>query len=362
MSQDLLERQISKPATTRADELLLDRLEAIHQRSRETEWRATTDQINALSEEFAAELREILSPEVHEKIRGSIVRGEDPRGPGLRFQSLAKAREYGVDLIRLKSLHDRLHGKFNEIVKGQTAFTVHENVVGSLADVLEVPPYLFVTPDPDKEKLFFPAYNGSWDRFEQNQATGDGTVTENFSYLDGNMARLGARLSAHNHDAGDIDVICAYREGGYLVPFKTLKTGILQVKADLTALLCRHHVSTYDEWGWSDFHAITRGRLIAAVFWNWEDNDPANEVSDDWFVGGLDCSGDGESFPGTSVQATPGERRIVNLFSSMAFPAGQNLWVYVGLSDRIYSWINDVSIDISIDSAWVLNSISIRSI
>lgn len=362
MTQDILERPTSALATTREDELLLGKLEAIHQRSREKEWRATTDRLNALREEFAAEQREILSPEVRKKIQGSIVRGGDPRGPGQRFQSLAKAREYGVDLIRLKSLHDRLHGKFNEIVKDHTAFTVHENVVGTLADVLQIPPILFFPPDPDKEKLFYPAYNGSWDRFEQNQASGDGTVTENFSYLEGNMARLGARLSAHNHDAGDIDLICAYREGGYLVPFKTLKAGILQIKADLTALLCRHHVSTYDEWGWSDFHATTRGRLIAAVFWNWEDNDPANEVSHDWFAAGLDCSGDGESFPGTSVQATPGERRIVNLFTSMAFPAGQNLWVYVGLSDRIYSWINDVSIDISIDSAWVLNSISLRSI
>ena len=161
---------------------------------------------------------------------------------------------------------------------------------------------------------------------------------------------------------GDLDLLCAYREGGYLVPFKTLKTGILQVKADLTNLFCQHHISTEDEWGWSDFHATTRGRLILAVFWKWEDVDPANEVSHSWFVGGLDCRGDGESFPGTSVQATPGERRIVDLYTTMAFPQGQDLWVYVGLSDRIYALLNDVEINISIDSAWQLNSLAIRSL
>jgi hypothetical protein len=362
MTQDILDRPTPEPVTAPTDDRLLDRLEAIHQRRQEREWRAAADQLEALRQSFLEEQREIFPPELRRSIQGGLVRGGDPRGPGLRYQSLAEARENGLDLVRLKSLHDRIHGKFSEIVRGQTAFTFHENVVGSVADLLKEPPILFVPPDPDKEKLFTPPYDGSWDRFEQGWASGDGAVSENFSYLDGNMARLGARLSGHNHDAGDFDVVCAYREGGYLVPFKTLKTGILQVKADLTALVCRHHVSTDDEWGWSDFHATTRGRLILAVFWNWEDVDPANEVSNDWFVAGLDCAGDGESFPGTSVQATPGERRIVNLFTDTAFPAGQDLWVYVGLSDRIYSWVNDVGIDISIDSAWQLNSLAVRSL
>lgn len=157
---------------------------------------------------------------------------------------------------------------------------------------------------------------------------------------------MGSKLVARNNDASDVDLLCAYRENGYLVPFKTLRTGILQVRADLSALLCRHHVSTYDEFGWSDFRATTRGRLVLAVFWTWEDVEPANEVSDQWFASGLDCSGDGESFPGTSIQAVP----------------GRELWIYVGVADRIWALLNDVSIDISIDSAWQLNSLAVRSL
>ncbi len=57
-----------------------------------------------------------------------------------------------------------------------------------------------------------------------------------------------------------------------------------------------------------------------AVFWNWDDVDPANEVSDQWFISGLDCRGDGESFPGTCIQATLGERRIINLFTRDGLP------------------------------------------
>ncbi len=88
---------------------------------------------------------------------------------------------------------------------------------------------------------------------------------------------------------------------------------------------------------------------MLAVFWNWEDVDPANEVSDQWFVAGLDCSGDGESYPGDTVQMAPGQRRIVNLYTSMAFPANKKIWVYVGLADEIWALLNDVSIDISIE-------------
>lgn len=361
MTQDILDRPTTQPETARKDSAILERLEAVYRRQREGEWRATADRLEALRVRFAAERREILPADLRQSVKAEMERGEGA-GPGLRYRSLAKAREAGVDLSRLRGLYTQAHREFDEIVRPDAHFTVHENVLGSLIDIFERPPFHFTPPDPNKEQMFFAPYAGAWDRINQNQASGDGRIDENTSHLNGDFARLGARLRAHNHDAGDIDLLCAYREGGYLVPFKTLKTGILQVKADLTNLFCQHHISTDDEWGWSDFHATTRGRLILAVFWKWEDVDPANEVADSWFVGGLDCSGDGESYPGTTVQATPGERRIVDLYTTMAFPAGQELWVYVGLSDRIYAWLNDVGIDISIDSAWQLNSLAIRSL
>ena len=360
MSQDVMDRPTPTHSAAPANEELLDRLATIHERNRERELRQTADQLEALRESVAAELRQVFPRELRETIRSQVTRDGDPRGPGLRYRSLVAARDSGVDLERLKKVQADARRRFFEIVRGDTAYTIHENVVGSVRDLLKEPPILFFPPDPDKEKLFYPSYGGCWDRIEQGWATGDGVVTENFSYLDC-TARLGARLSAHNHDAADIDEICVYREGGYLVPFTTLKTGILQVKADLSALFCQHHISTDDEWGWSEFNAETRGRLILAVFWNWEDIDPANEVSHSWFTG-LGAGGDGESFPGTSVQAIPGERRIVNLFTTMAFAAGQKLWVYVGLSNRLYAHLNDVGIDMSIDSAWWLNSLAIRSI
>ena len=355
---------IERTRTDRTATEVPDGLQAIYERRQKDEWRVTVDRLEALRKSFAEQRRQVFSPELRDRIV-STVRGdrrEDPRGPGLRYQSFVEAKNADVELAALKRLHNSAYGEVSKIVKPfNDTFHIHETVVGHLYDTLAQPPIYYAPPDPDKEKLFFPTYDGWWDRLQQNEASGDGSIVENSSYLDGG-ARMGSKLVARNHDASDVDLICAYRETGYLVPFKTLRTGILQVKADLSALVCRHHISTYDEWGWSDFHATTRGRLVLAVFWNWEDVNPANEVSHQWFVSGLDCQGDGESFPGTSIQALPGERRIINLFTEIAFPAGRDLWVYVGAADRIWAFLNDVSIDISIDSAWLLNSLAIRSI
>jgi len=338
-------------------------LRALYERRRKDEWQATVDRLDALRRSFAEQRRHIIAPELRDRIKNVARSGlrDDPRGPGLRYRSFVEARNADLDLNALKRLHKRAYGEVGALVKSPEAFHRHETVVGSVTDIFKQPPIVYVAPDPDKEKLFLPPFEGCWDRLDQNQATGDGAIVENSSYLDC-AGRFGSKLIARNSDASDVDLLCAYRENGYLVPFKTLRTGILQVKADLSALICRHHISTYDEFGWSDFHATTRGRLVLAVFWNWEDVEPANEVSDQWFASGLDCSGDGESFPGTSIQAVPGERRIINLFTEMAFPAGRELWIYVGVADRIWALLNDVSIDISIDSAWQLNSLAVRSL
>jgi hypothetical protein len=360
-TSDRVERPTT--ATNRAAAKVTEGLMAAFERQQKAEWRATMDKLEALRQSFEDQRRQIIAPDLREKIKSALKRDrrDDPRGPGPRYRSLIEAKNAGVDLPALRRLHDRVYAEAGVIMKGDTAFNYHESVVGDFAGILERPPFDVIAPDPDKEKVFMAPYGGAWDRLNQSQSTGDGTVVENTSHLDGG-ARLGSRLIARNHDAADIDMLCAARHGGYLVPFTTLRTGPLQVKVDLTALVCRHHISTEDEWGWSDFQANTRGGLVMAVFWNWEDVNPASEVTHLWFIAGLTGSGDGESYPGTSTQALPGERRIINMFTQEAFPAGRPLWIYVGLADRIYAFLNDVSIDISIDSAWVLNSLAIRSV
>jgi len=256
-----------------------------------------------------------LSPDLREKIKNAILKEQDGdlRGPGRRYRSLVAANESGVDFKTLQKLHDAAHRQATTFAGSSNRFRYSETVVGNNPDWFASPPPIIwkPLPDPNREKLYYPPFMGSWDRFEQNPAAGDGKVLANQSYLDA-TSKLGSKLIARNHDASDVDIICVRRETGYLVRFKPLRTGILQVKADLQNLYRHHSVVTDDEFGWSDFKAETRSGLVLATFWNWEDVDPVNETSDQWFVAGIKCAGDGESYP-TDRQSLydhgfPGER------------------------------------------------------
>lgn len=331
-----------------------------HERLAEAAWNQTERNLSELRRSLVAERDEIFGAE----LRGAITRGicsTDP-GNGRRYLSLSEAKKSGVDLERLKSCYDRFYGEFtgNAHGHGGTAFSFHDVVVGSVSDLRELPP--LPPPDPDKFAVYLPPYAYAWERFWENRGdSGDGSV-ENRSYLDRDWARVGSELIAGHHGAGDIEILLADRQNGFFIPFRTLRDGILQVEVDLTCLICVHHVSTEDEWGWSDFFAVTRDELILAVYWNREDEMPAHEISHQTFIPGMECRGDGEDYPGSRIEALPGERRILSLFTEMAFPENQLLWLYVGVRDYLYALLNDVSIDISVNSAWQMNSIAVRSV
>ncbi len=210
--------------------------------------------------------------------------------------------------------------------------------------------------------VFQPPYAEGWDRTTISEASGHGTVPAHDSYLDPHWGRLGSRMVAQNHDAGDSDWINLFHQSGFIVPFKMPHTSALQVTADLTCLVCEHRISTSDEWGWSDFFAFTQSGVKFDVFWERDDGEPMSEDFRQRFVPGLDASGDGESYPGMKVMVGPGERRSVNFLTDVAFPAGKTVWVYAGMSDFVFARVNDVSVTISMDSAWQLSSLTITAL
>jgi hypothetical protein len=134
------------------------------------------------------------------------------------------------------------------------------------------------------------------------------------------------------------------------------------VQFDLECALCQHRIWLYNEWGWSDCTAWTNEAAVMSVFWRWEDLTPASETYDIGFVYGLDAGGNGDSYPGTVTPASPGQRRYVTLYTSSAFPAGTPLWVYIGSQQRLFAWLNDVSINMWVNAAWYVTGIRVRSV
>ena len=314
------------------------------------------EKLKALCTSCSAELRDIFSADQRKAIRKAVIRQTTERlnGPSLRYLSLAEAKRRGVDLERLKAVQDRLYGQVARLLKGGNSFSTGNITVRAPDAPLE--------PPPDVGTQYVPPFGEAWERSTLSEASGDGRVTENLSYLDAEWGRIGSQLVAHNHDAGDVDTIHVDRQNGFVVPFTVTTTGVLQVSVDLICLFCRHHIKTEDEWGWSQFYSSTRSILVLSVFWNHDDGSPVSEVLNQKFVEGLNCSGDGESSPGTVVQVAPGERRSVDFYTDAAFPAGKTVWVYVGILDHLSAVLNDVSIDIAVDSAWQLSSLTVSSL
>jgi hypothetical protein len=322
------------------------------------------EKLKALRASWSAELRDIFSADQRKAIRKAVQRQttKRPNGPGLRYLSLAEAKRRGVDLERLKAVQDRLYGQVARLLNdGGNSFSTGNITVRALDAPFDWPP-MVLPPPPDVGTQYVPPFGEPWERETRNEASGDGRVTENLSYLDAEWGRIGSRLVARNHDAGDVDTIHVIRQNGFVVPFTVTTTGVLQVSVDLICLLCRHQIKTEDEWGWSQFYSGTASILVLSVFWNHDDGEPMSETYDTKFVEGLDCSGDGESSPGTVVQVVPGERRSVDLYTDAAFPAGKAVWVYVGTYDHVHAVLNDVSIDISLDSAWQVSSLTVLSL
>ena len=169
--------------------------------------------------------------------------------PGLRHRSLAEATRRGIDLERLKTAQNRLHSDFDQLFNRRNSFSSSNVTVRELDARFAWPPML-PPEDPDVGTVYIPPFGEPWDRSEVSEASGDGRVMENRSYL---------------------------------------------------------------------------------------------------------------SFPGTVVQVQPGERRSLNLFTDVAFPGGKTVWVYVAIADYIQAHLSDVSIDISLDSAWQLTSLAVSA-
>jgi hypothetical protein len=323
---------------------------------------ARSQALAALRSSYAADRGALLSREQDESIREAAKRhvADARNGAGQRYFSLIEARQRQIDLDHLESLQNSLTREVAGLFHEGTRFSASHVTARSLASPFDWPP-MAQPPDPSVASAYAPPFDEPWDRTSISEASGDGRVTENTPYLDAQWGRIGSRLAARNHDASDSDQINVFHQNGFMVPYQVPSTGPLQVRAELICLLCRHRISTSDEWGWSNFHGQTKSALVLSVFWD-HDGEPTSEIFEQSFVPGLNSSGDGESSPGMVVQVDPGESRTVDFYTDVAFPAGKTVWVYVGISDFVWVILNDVSIDVSLDSAWQLSSLTVSAL
>ena len=278
------------------------------------------EELAALRAASSAERAKIL-PAVHrEEIRTTVASemADQSTSRNLRRRSLAAARRRGIDLAQLKAAQDDIYDAAARLVRGRTSFSASDIAVRPLTAPFNWPP--MVRPPDDQGSIYAPPFAEPWERSEVRYTT-HGRVTENTSYLDAEWGRLGSRLAASDQGTGSLDTIIASRQTGFIVPFEMPTTSVVHANLQLICLLCRHHISTSDEWGWSDFHCRTQSRIELAVFWNHDDELASSEPAPDLGPGNCIFRGDGESSPGTVVQVSPGERRSISLFHGCGVPS-----------------------------------------
>jgi hypothetical protein len=324
----------------------------------ESAFRPRSGEVAAIADSYRAELATILPADQARAIRIAADgrHKQRPNGPGRRNLSLSQANEQGVDLGKLKAVHNRHRRELEDLFRGGQSFSSGEVIARSLDFPTNWPETLM---PPDDGIVYVPPFAESWERWITNEKDGDGKILRNDSYVEAQFGVLGAIMVVRNHDAGDWNHFDVGHGNGFFVPFTMPVTGTLQINADFICLLCRHSISTSDEWGWSDFWSFTKTACAISVFWNRDDNEPVSENVVLPLASGLDAHGDGESYPGTVVQVQAGEGRSVKFLTDVAFPAGKTVWIYAGVSNRIFATLNDVSIDASIDSRWQLTSLAI---
>lgn len=150
------------------------------------------------------------------------------------------------------------------------------------------------------------------------------------------------------------------RESGMLVAYTPVTRSRLQIDVQFVCSYDAHTINTDDEWGWSEYEASTREESVIGVMHGV--SDIGGEHRDVNFVAGLHGAGDGESSPGSRIVVPTGEIRNQTLTTDEIFDASVPLLVYAGTAQIIQGNLNDVSMDISVDSSWIVQSINVTEV
>lgn len=329
----------------------------------------TTEYNELLGARTAARLREYTTR--HRRSEADLRRERRLITPAQRLverqrhkqASIRAMRELGIDRERLERLFDAAHREFSDIIDHRTTpmdddafldigFLYHPAVL--LYDFWPNP-----FPAPEFGTNMTPPYPGSWDRTGAAYDTGNGKNHKLDSLLSPEAARIGSLIHSKNTNAGTFEYMKAWRENGLFVPFSVPSDGVLKVQFDIACGLCEHCIETHDEYGWSSYNAWTRESAVVSVFSNWEDVTPGTETRNVSFVSGLQGNGDGESYPGKKYPHTSGTIRTITMNTDLSFPAGSNLWVYVGTEQSFSAAFSDVAVNIFINSYWFVNGIRV---
>lgn len=320
-----------------------------------------------IRQEHREQIQKIMGADKYEQLRAYIAEQKQnqaksmlpPHGPDMSIEELAKLdekrkkealtyiRELGVNVNQLKALGEQTRKRLADLVppapteQGKPVILVLPDDVPSDIRAGKANPWTIVHPP-------YPgwawSYNGWLSGFSfspalfLNQTTG---LVGNSDYLS-------------DSDASDADV--GYIE--YLASvgfwYQMPSTGLVEVWIEGQSGSSHHHLSLWDEWGWSDSSTYQRNYLTLKATGSSTSELRRSQMS--WFyeTGYTDGYWDNHYL-------TDGNIYWAHLFSDISFAAGSWVYVEVGMRNWNYCYANDVEVYSDVNFKWFIKSVWVES-
>lgn len=278
-----------------------------------------------------------------------------------RFEHVQLARDSRVDLEALSRLDQARSAELKSLI-GAGRFDASARLDWIEPDQASPPkpPVLFKEDFPVSDQVFQPPY-AWWDRSWFSFGWDNTSILANDSHLNGDAGVVGATLWGRTKNAGNLSVQSIGRENGVLVPFTPGKAGVVEFTVRLQCATDQQRIWTYNEPGWSNASIFITEAVRLAAFWNFEDTEPMFQASGGDLTPLYYYLGNGDGYPGTWTKAAAGAEAEVSLYTGQAFQPGVPIWFYVGLSNRIYAALDDVSANLWSVSSWLIKAIRVQT-
>jgi hypothetical protein len=282
----------------------------------------------------------------------------DPKGEAALAEAKRRAidasyqmmKEASISPDELKALHhrygDMLLGVLTpEEPKVQRLRTVGEEYIG-LLPVIKEDPWTTLRPPYDGQHTALDLWNP---RGEYNQSA-------NRSYLDLAVGSVGGLLSFACSDASDNTPLSVISETSVYFWYRTPRAGQVEIWAKVRCAGARVEIWLDDEWGWSESDTDLDSSLLLKI-----SGAPDIQYRDTYSLWQYSRQGNPDNSTESREAYRAGTIRQF-VFTSEPIPAGVMTCIKIGTRDYIWSVLNDVSAQVTLDSQWVVDEAQCRMV
>ena len=326
-----------------------------------------TRKIKLIEQKYKEEVRDLMGANKYKQLRAYVAEVKQaqaerllpPRGPDMSVEELAglhaQRREasqkflnkLGVSAIDLAKLTKSYRRQLERLVpppptlKGKPVQLVLPADVPPAIRAKKTNPWTRVTP---------PYAGWAWNY--NGWVAGFGFTPT--LYLDSAAGLVGNSNDLTDSDASDLDVGSVEYNANVGFWYRMPSTGLVEVWIEGQSAASHHHLSLYDEFGWSDSSVYQRNYLTLQTSDGVADEQKVSQMSWFWRTGYSDGNWDNHYL-------SDGATYWAHLFSGVSYPSGS--WVYIQVGTRTLNncLANDIEVYSTIHFRWFIRSIWVES-